>query len=245
MIVLNAAMQKAGTLWVHGMTNELLVASGYRDFEDVRQRYRLTWFMRPSGHVPPLKWYKLLHLLVPHIAGETFAVSTHAPPTKGVQWAIRRGVIKAIYIYRDPRDVARSLFEHGAYLRDQAIESSTGFQHIKSIEDGIRLAQSFLPIWSQWKRTPGTLLLRYEDLRRDPERELGRMAMHLDLNLDPQVIHQIADRYDARHQREGSFASMHFNKGVVGRWRDVMSAEQQTLARAIFGSVLAEMGYEE
>lgn len=126
---------------------------------------------------------------------------------------MRRGIIKAIYSYRDPCNVERSLCEHGAYLRDRGIDSSTGFRKIGFIEDGIRAAQSFLLPWWEWKRTHGTLMLRDEDLREDPEHETLRLTRFLGLEPTPDLVRLVVDRHDARHQEEGSYGSMHLNFG--------------------------------
>jgi len=245
MIVLNAAMQKSGTVWLHNMVSDLLVASGYGHIKDFREKYRLTWFVRPNGHVPKLRFYKLAQLLIPHLLGNTFAVTTHAPPTDLVKYLISKGTIRSLYIYRDPRDVARSLFEHGEYLRREKIRSSTQFDSLHSMEDAIHMAHSLIGVWETWRNIQDAHLLTYEALRQNPYREMQKIATFLSLDPSPDVLQGIIDRYDANKQEAGSYKDLHFNRAVVGRWRDVMDEGHIELCGKLFGGDLEKMGYDQ
>jgi hypothetical protein len=245
MIVINAAMQKSGSVWLQSMVGDLMVASGFGHIADIREKYRLSWFIRPSGHAPRLRFYKLAHLLAPHFFGNSFAVTTHAPPTQLVKWLISNGTIRPIYIYRDPRDVARSLFEHGEHLRREKIRSSTQFDTLLTMADAIHMARTFLPIWEIWTSVPGTLLMTYENLRRDPLGEMRKIADFLELeDTSDEVLHEIVDRYDASKQKVESFSWLHFNRAVVGRWKEVMDEEAIELCNTFFGGYLERMGYD-
>ena len=245
MIVLSAAMQKSGTVWLHNMVSDLLVASGYGHIKDFREKYRLAWFVRPNGHVPKLRFYKLAHLLIPHLFGNTFAVTTHAPPTDLVKYLISKGTIRSIYIYRDPRDVARSLFEHGEYLRREKIRSATQFDTLHSMEAAIHMAHSLIRVWETWRSVQDAHLLTYENLRQDTFREMQKIATSLSLNPPPAVLQAIVDRYDANKQEAGSYKDLHFNRAVVGRWREVMDESQIELCHKLFGGDLEKMGYDQ
>ena len=68
-IVLTATLQKAGSLWFLNMVNDLLIAAGHQDYDYVRRKYHLDWFIRESGHMPILRLHKALQLLIPHFLG--------------------------------------------------------------------------------------------------------------------------------------------------------------------------------
>ena len=242
MIVLTATMQKAGSLWFLNMVNDLLIAAGHQNYDVVRRKYRLDWFIRESGHMPVLRLHKALQLLVPHFLGNTFVINTHSAPSPSARSLIYLGIIRPIYVYRDPRDVARSLFEHGEELRRWGGKSSTSYDRLMTIEDGIRFTQQLLPIWDAWMKVPGVLTTTYEALRANTIAEISKVNSFLKLGLPMETIEQVVKRYAAETSSE---VKMHLNKGIIGRWKEMMTEEQIELCRDLYGDYINRMGYEE
>jgi hypothetical protein len=245
MIVLSSGMQKAGSAWLFNLTNDMLVASGYRDCRELRDRYRLRrWMTAANCNIGDPALLKLILVGLPHFFGNTYALKTHEGPTSMVRWMIKSERMRATYIYRDPRDVAVSVFEHGRRLRERGAKSNTGFDRISTLEDAIRFAQDKLSIWRAWSDGSEALLMRYEDLRENPLESCTRVADFLELPVAESELHAIIERYDAKRAASGQAPHpLHFNKGISGRWAQVLTPDQIELCQECYGSMLPEMGY--
>jgi hypothetical protein len=245
MIVLSAGMQKAGSAWFFNMTNDMLVSCGSADCRTIRERYRLGRLMTAANcNIDSPTFLRMAWIGLPALFGETYVVKTHEAPTSSVRRMLRRGSLKATYIYRDPRDVAVSLFEHGRRIREQGIQSNTGFDRLETLEDAIHFANMKIAIWQEWRACQGVLMMRYEDLVADPLSSCQRVAEHLSLSLSEQDLQQVIQRYDAKRAAQGKAPHpLHFNKGVSGRWKQELSNDQQELCIVHFGDLLPEMGY--
>ncbi len=241
MIVLSVGMQKAGSAWYFNLTNDLLIYFGYQDARRVRER----WYLRPvlfgsNCNAGRLTAPKLALLSIPHLQGQTFVVKTH----KGLTWGARRlislGVIKPTFIYRDPRDVAVSAFEHGERLR--AIGSThRPFARLKCIEDAILYAAYRLKTWEDWSAIEQALLVRYEDLLRWPIEEMKRLVTFLGLELKDDDVSRLLEPYLPENLVDP--LALHFNRGVIGRYKQIMTPAQIQLCNDLFSSHLQRMGY--
>jgi aryl sulfotransferase len=93
---------------------------------------------------------------------------------------------------------------------------------------------------SYWaaRREPNMLLVHYGDLKADPAGEIARIADFLDITLPPDVMSQIVAAADfAAMKANGDViapfaervwdggARTFINKGVNGRWKDVLTAD--------------------
>ncbi len=245
MIVLSAGMQKAGSAWLFNMTNDLMRAAGGQDVRRLRSRYLLSPIMTPVNcNMGSLRALKLAWVSLPHLFGNSYVVKTHEGPTSAALWMIDRGLMRATYIYRDPRDVALSVFRHGKRIREAGISSDTGFDRIVSMEAAIRFAARRIPIWHAWESSGKALILRYEDLRADTEGEMSRLSEILGLEVDLEEIRTVVERYQVRGAgKERPAKGLHFDKGTSGRWREEMTPGQVALCDRLFGDHLTEMGY--
>ena len=146
MLVFSAGMQKSGSGWYFNMTNDLLVETGYQDVRAVRDRHNLQDILqyencnigRPDSHT-------LRRLLLPLVLGNSFAVKSHASPTRSLYYLMRLGLCHPTYIYRDPRDIVLSAYNHGEQIR--ANGKTHTFGHLKSFDDAISFVADCLPTW--------------------------------------------------------------------------------------------------
>ena len=246
MIVLSAGMQKAGTAWYFNLTNDLLQAAGHKDIRDLRARYHLQRFMTEGNcSIGRPRLLKLLFISLPHWFGNSYVVKTHRAPTSALLWLINRGLVKVTYIYRDPRDVALSAFEHGEKIRRTGYVSQTLFDRLMTVEEAIEFANGLLPIWRKWTASSKVLLVRYEDMRQNPHREGERLVKHLNIDVPQEALRSIINQYESKNGSIESISHpLHFNKGIIGRWMDVFGASQRDLSQERFGDILPEMGYD-
>jgi hypothetical protein len=249
MIVLSAGMPKAGTGWYFNLTNDLLIAAGHQDVREIRQRFHLYSVLKYHNcnmvKITPLK---LALVTTPHLFGNTYVVKTHGWPTSSLRLLMSVGIVKTTYIYRDPRDVAISAFEHGQRIRDKGENHS--FAKLDSIETAISIVSSkYLVIWDAWmacsQMMPGQILvMRYEDLITDPINELERLTDFLDLKVRSANWHKILATYQ-KDQIRAREEALHFNQGIVGRFRTAMNLDELDLCRLYFGNHLQKMKYPE
>jgi estrone sulfotransferase len=170
---------------------------------------------------------------------------------------------KVIYIVRDPRDVAVSNYHWEMKLR--------------SIPEGYPM-EDFIPRWMEpqfWLRigswadhvnswlatregNRSFLLVRYEDLKRNTQAELGRMAAHLgrktdDASLQRAIAASSAERMTEMESKQaGQWVATHHTRqdkpfvrqGSAGGWRDVLPPQTVALLEARWGSLMKKLGYE-
>jgi len=163
----------------------------------------------------------------------------------------------AIYLVRNPLDVAISYAHHSGESVDAVIDAMNTWDYrIPSSPNGV---SQMLGTWSQHAKswctgTPFPIcVVRYEDLLHDPARAFGRIAGFLGLrpgmSMLTTAIGNSEFRALAQQERENGFVerppSSHrfFREGRAGQWKTLLSPEQtKSLVRA-HGSVMAKMGY--
>jgi hypothetical protein len=245
MIVISAGMQKAATATFFNLTNDLLKEAGKSDIRELRNIYRFDFFMTEVNcNIGPLRAYKLAWLSIPHWLGKSFVVKTHNAPSIYARMTMNLGITRATYIYRDPRDVALSLYEHGERLRRQGFSSRTQFDSLQTLEQAIYFTQSLLPTWEKWARLINVYIVRFEDFYKNMRSQVGGLIDHLGLELDSNQIDEVVARYDFRGTHPSEIHhSTHYHHGESGRWREYMTKEQIKLCRETFSDYLDVMGY--
>ncbi len=166
----------------------------------------------------------------------------------------------AIYLVRDPRDVAVSLAHHMGQSIDQAIERM-GDPRATMAMAGKRLPKQLpqhLSTWSghvaSWLGAPiERLLLRYEDMLADPVARFGEAARFLGLDAEPDQIAAAVDavrfeRLRAAEETQGFIEAQpgverFFRRGVAGGWRDSLTPAQAARIEAEHGPTMRKLGY--
>lgn len=174
-----------------------------------------------------------------------------------------RGTARAaVYLVRDPRDVAVSLSHHNSTSIDDAIAvlndpegSFCGGRNALAPQSRQKLAgwSGHVASWREQTEVP-VYLLRYEDLRaatadRFAEAltfvgqmpamaEAERAVRHADFD---ELRRQKAEKgFGERMSRTAPF----FRAGRVGGWRDVLTRDQVAAIERCHGSMMSQLGYE-
>lgn len=167
----------------------------------------------------------------------------------------------AVYIIRNPLDVAPSLAAHNGSDIDTAIA------RMGDPENALSRSKKALPnqllqmmgSWSDhvtsWVDAPGLALhlIRYEDMLAASEDTFGGALAFLELERDADKVARAVDlcRFDtlARQEEEHGFrerstkAQRFFRKGRAGGWRDELSDAQVTQIIADHSAVMQRFGY--
>ena len=242
MIVLSIGMPRAGSGWFFNLTNNLMVAGGFQDARQVRNRYRLGKVLTEVNcNIGAFTFPRLSAVLVPAALGNSFTVKAHAGPTGYAKFLIRRGALIPTYIFRDPRDALLSAWEYG----QRGIEAGrpNAFSFIQDFETALDFMLGYLHIWEMWMGAEGTLHCRYEDLLTDYESETRRLVDFLGLNPESPEVRKVIEKYEPG--ADGTDAKgMHFQHGKIGRFRQKMTEEQISQLNQAVAPYLNRMGYE-
>jgi Sulfotransferase domain len=168
---------------------------------------------------------------------------------------------RVIYLVRDPRDVALSLYNFRR--KYGSVDDSSPIEQY--------VAERFLPgdldiPWGEhvgsWLGTrmnqPGFLLVRYEDLLHDPTRELCRLASFLGIAAGTEMLSQAIERSSANRLRalekveheawvttKGKRADVPFiAEAVAGAWKQKLPEASVALIESAWGHLMNSLGYE-
>ncbi|HZS97271.1 MAG TPA: sulfotransferase domain-containing protein [Terriglobales bacterium] len=171
---------------------------------------------------------------------------------------------KTIYIVRDPRDVALSYYDFqrkymqidDAYPLEQYVDD---FVNGKLISIGWGTWGENVASWMYTRGKRSTfLLLRYEDMMKDTERELARISEFLDIPSDPSRLrHAVesssADRMRALEKLEEDkwVATKNRRKDIPfvrvaksGGWHTALPATCVQQIENAWGGLMTTLGYE-
>ncbi|MFZ2403631.1 MAG: sulfotransferase domain-containing protein [Methylobacter sp.] len=168
----------------------------------------------------------------------------------------------ALYVIRDPRDVAVSFAHHSGITIERAIEilndilSGLGGKRKSYAPQVPQILQdwsSHVESWTEQKDVPAHVI-RYEDLHNDPISALRKAARFLNLEApETKVAHAVRCAGFSelqRQEQEADFcerslkaAGPFFRSGRVGGWREVLTPEQQQSIIQAHQRVMARFHY--
>jgi hypothetical protein len=234
-------MPRAGSGWHYNLVHDLVVAGGGVDSQHVRRRYLLHRILTEVNcNIGHLGAHRLLPVLLPVLLGSTYTVKAHAGPTPLALALIRRGLILATYIYRDPRAALLSAYEYGQ--RGLATERRNAFSHLGTLEQAAEFMQPYVRVSEAWLACERVLHVRYENLVADYDAEAGRLARFLGLEDRTELALSTLEKY--RPERGVSAQrGTHFSHGQAERFRSVYTPDQLDKLNRMFRPYLERMGY--
>jgi len=167
-----------------------------------------------------------------------------------------------LYLVRDPRDVALSYYRY--YLKIRRFPDGYPMdQYIRAFLSGE------LQSWGSWAQNvvswiavrgndPRFLVLRYEDLRESPFRELARVAAFLDLKYSTNQLLAAIELCSAERMRRletiqglewitirGSRSDVPFiGSATSGLWKTKLSLDCLRAIESRWGDLMARLGYQ-
>lgn len=160
---------------------------------------------------------------------------------------------RAVYVVRDPRDVAVGYANHFKCTIDEAIESMNDQNRV--IGEGL---QHMLSTWSahtySWmteERFP-VGILKYEELHADTFQRFVNLLKFLEIDVVNAKVHRAikASSFDEmrRQEKKNGFHESpegvtFFRKGKVGGWKDVLTEKQEKRIRTDHMAMMLKLGY--
>ena len=187
------------------------------------------------------KYTKLLRLLLISWQYGAFVVKTHSAPSNGTRLLGQLGLIKTSYIYRDPRDRLLSLMDMGKRAK-KAEDSQSPFWDMDTFEGALSHIRTALRHKQAWEAQPNVLLTRYEDLVLNTVNEIKRLAQHIGIDIDEETSQNIVAKYDPK-KLSSDQGFTNYQKGKIGRYKDVLSPEQLEIIHKTMGSDIEALGY--
>lgn len=164
---------------------------------------------------------------------------------------------RAIYILRDPRDVAVSYAAHCGIDIDAAIAVINDPGHVGAHDQ--KNVMEYRGTWSthvaSWLGTidPRVLVVCYEAALRHPERCFRAIARHFGLATEGDAFEAAmaassfqtlrADEEAGRFTDKPAGVARFFRSGRAGAWRDVLTGAQRARIEADHGDVMRRLGY--
>jgi hypothetical protein len=148
--------------------------------------------------------------------------------------------MREILLFRDPRDTLCSIL---AYKERNPAAAFHGDS--PSTDDAYlrRLRRSFrVRLW-QAKQSPWAMIVRYEDLVRNPVTTLEAILTHVGLDPSAEAIAQMLEGTAADHERLADHRTSDTAERSIGRWRRDMDASLQARTTDVFQSVLRQLRY--
>ena len=170
----------------------------------------------------------------------------------------------AVVVIRHPADVAVSLSHFFSWELERCVafllDEQAGL--CRSSKRGGQQVRQFMGSWANhvcsWVDQPQipVLLLRYEDLLKQPETEFARLAGFLDLPDDGGLIAEAVqntrfEKLKAKEEKEGGFherpegCERFFRSGRSGEGVEQLSPQQLDQFQETFGKTLSRFGYTD
>lgn len=241
MIVLAVGMPRAGSGWHYNLVHDLMATTGCDDAREIRARFGLESILTEVNcNIGVLSIRRLLMVLRPSLLGNTFVIKAHSAPTVWARALIQGGLMRTLYIYRDPRDAMLSAFDYGRRAAEKGRPNA--FSHLTDFGKSVEFISEYVADWEKWMSIPAVFKTRYEDFLTDYETEAGKIARFLGLSVEDEQVRAVIEQYRPG-QTQGQQGT-HFFKGQVGRFRERYSAQEQAVLSERFGDSLQKMGYE-
>lgn len=241
MLYIAVGMPRAGSGWHYNLVHDLVVASGGSDAREIRSRFLLSPILTEVNcNIGTLKPKRLLPVMVPAFLGKKFVVKAHCGPTDMAHRLIKKGRIKTLYIYRDPRAALLSAHEYGQRVLQRGRPNA--FSHLDTIEKAVDFMREYIEIYEEWMSIPSTLHTRYEDFLGDYNTEVARLLEFLEIKANAKGVLAAVARYRPG-QESDKHQGLHYFKGQPERFRTALTPEQLAYCNQELGEAIEKMGY--
>lgn len=273
-IVWLASYPKSGNTWTRAFLHNLVqVTSGAKRAQRINELNQFSMTSAAKSLFDDILGFSVTNKHVEQIAATRARVQQHiADIVEGLIFVkthqalvVDRGHVTinfavtagAIYIVRNPLDVAISYAHHLARPIDAAID----FMNLQNAETAVtdKQVNEVYGSWSQhvlsWTRKPhrAIYVMRYEDMLGQPQKTFGALARHLLFTPSESELTDAIDRSSFARLREqeekAGFrerpekAERFFRDGRAGQWKEVLTPQQVQRIVDAHGEQMQRFGY--
>jgi len=221
---------RSGSTWLRFMLLEILAG-------------QTSGFAKTNEMLPDVGKHKAGASVLP---GSGRLIKTHEP--------FRAEYAKAIYLVRDPRDVALSEF---AYQKALGLTEDDFDVYVERIlRGGVNPFGSWIDHAASWMDAADAgraeiLHVNFEQLKQKPQEQLGRIVNFLhvpEVNgripaaIENNSLARMKEKEKANPQR-ASAKGRFIRSGSVGSWRSTFTDRQAQLVQQYAGTLMARLGY--
>ena len=282
MIIWLASYPKSGNTWVRSFISSLLYSNdGTNDFsklENIKQFPVRSQFQNFIDDLQDIKqvyqnWYIVQNYL--NLDNKIKFIKTHHVNCKidNFKFTDDTNSIGVIYIVRDPRNIACSVKNHFSLENFEEVKEFIFREHnwlgiitnkkLKPLDNKIpTLISSWKTNYLSWKnKTRNYLLIKYEDLIKDPHTEFSKISKylenHLNTKFDQKKIKRAIETCSFKNlqnlEMEGKFEESTIDKnnksvrffhlGPDNDWKKILDKKIADEITAKFEPEMKELGY--
>ncbi len=264
-IVWLASYPKSGNTWVraflHNYITQPKTAHSINRLIDFSVSECAAPFFRQPGETLTVEQVQakrpLVHEELTRLHPDLVFVKTHNAnlALHGIPLCTPEHTAGALYIVRDPRDVALSFANFTQKSVNEIIElmASPGAANATDDVQVFELLSSWSEHVRSWVGAPRRLLTRYEDLLAEPERYFARIIRFVGTGeVDPRRLARaiefssfksLSAQEAAEGYRAGGKGEKFFRQGKAGQWRERLTPAQADRITAAHGEVMQKLGY--
>lgn len=164
---------------------------------------------------------------------------------------------KTFYIIRDPRNIVVSWYYSmlethplmGKVGKNRMILEKLSFEEgISYCIEALQLKFSFMRDWMQNQSDPNVLILKFEDLTKEPEPYFKNFFSHCEIDIPDEIIYSVISDYSKEKMREKDLnkrqqkSESHYRK-KSSTWQDVFTEEHKRLFTDINGNLIDILDY--
>jgi hypothetical protein len=176
----------------------------------------------PEDYIDPVS-EKKLDLIRDDVGDSPVVIKTHGGVTPAAARLVAEGTAQVFVSYRDLRDIALSLLDHGGRSREKGIEDFAEFYEVSDTLEDIKAQIQRL---EGWVRFCNPLLLPYDEICFDTPSTISRIADRLGVSVN---IESICDEFKLNKNSIGQF-----NKGERRRFEREMDSVTSALFIKLF-----------
>ena len=279
MIIWIASFPKSGNTWIRAMISSLIYSDdGIFNFELLKtiqqfpNKKYFENFTNKYQNPNELKKFWIPAQERINLANDIKFFKTHHINCKIGEYSFtnRNNTLGTIYIVRDPRNLVNSFSNHykiDKHVAKKTITSQefvTGAIYKENKQNNVfTIIGSWKDHYNSWtKANQNLLMIRYEDLLSDPQKELNKIIKYLinfkDFNYDERKIKNILnstsfERMQKKEAEEGFFEAVpdkfnskkvkFFNLGRNNNWEKYLDQEDVKYIESNFSAEMNELGY--
>lgn len=146
---------------------------------------------------------------------------------------------KVIFVYRNPKDVAVSLFYHHTRLRGYNYTGTDFKSHLVRFQEGLVDNNCIFEYLRDWERVINNnpelkiCVFCFEDMKENPMREVKRLSKFLEKDYSEDFLETVINatnitalRQAKTNHRKDENGSIMYRKGIVGDWKNHFTVAQ-------------------